>query len=229
MAASPRAPQRRKDRKSTQLAFGFPAERAACPGDGLPSRKQVAQQCSRHVFARPCNGSTVYRSPCAREDRRGKVLVRFKAVDTPTPVYSDKRSQSERPIIFIGHSFGGLIIKKAFLIAQNDKGHRFRETIFDRVIGFIFLGTPHRGAFISYPAILLAVFTRWQGSSTKLLELLRPKSDTNKALRQEFMEARQWWQQLCCVSEAVPETFLSVPLFTVSSSPSIPLPPGKDC
>ncbi|OTA55630.1 hypothetical protein K449DRAFT_376402 [Hypoxylon sp. EC38] len=50
-----------------------------------------------------------------------------------------------RPIIFIGHCFGGLIIQQAYTIA---KLHQIDEDflgIYDSITGIVFLGTPHHG------------------------------------------------------------------------------------
>lgn len=47
------------------------------------------------------------------------------------------------PIIFVAHSMGGLIVKKAFILGQNDE--HYRELI-RAVSGIVFLSTPHRGS-----------------------------------------------------------------------------------
>lgn len=47
------------------------------------------------------------------------------------------------PIIFVAHSMGGLIVKKAFILGQHDE--HYRELI-RAVSGIVFLSTPHRGS-----------------------------------------------------------------------------------
>ncbi|KAH8910523.1 WD40 repeat-like protein, partial [Coniochaeta sp. PMI_546] len=47
------------------------------------------------------------------------------------------------PIIFIAHSMGGLVVKKAYMLGKHDR--QFSELI-SKVFGIIFLATPHRGA-----------------------------------------------------------------------------------
>ncbi|KAK4228035.1 hypothetical protein QBC38DRAFT_454589 [Podospora fimiseda] len=55
----------------------------------------------------------------------------------------DNRDAQKRPIVFIGHSLGGLLIKQALKLAnQNTK---FRD-ISTSTKGIIFFGTPHRGS-----------------------------------------------------------------------------------
>ncbi|ROW16366.1 hypothetical protein VPNG_02765 [Cytospora leucostoma] len=50
--------------------------------------------------------------------------------------------QRQRPIIFIAHSLGGIVIKEFLHIASNT-GH---EALADCVCGILFLGTPHKGS-----------------------------------------------------------------------------------
>jgi hypothetical protein len=55
----------------------------------------------------------------------------------------ENSSSESRPIIFIGHSFGGIVISKALILAEN------KETYLDiatATIGLLFLGTPFRGS-----------------------------------------------------------------------------------
>ncbi|KAL8881152.1 MAG: hypothetical protein Q9198_001587 [Flavoplaca austrocitrina] len=47
------------------------------------------------------------------------------------------------PIIFVAHSMGGLIIKKAFILARSDEKY---SKIVSQVHGMLFLSTPHKGS-----------------------------------------------------------------------------------
>ena len=49
----------------------------------------------------------------------------------------------DRPLIFIGHCYSGLVIQKALLTARYDR-ERWKG-IYDSAIGLVFLATPHRG------------------------------------------------------------------------------------
>ncbi|CAN9391730.1 unnamed protein product [Alternaria alternata] len=53
------------------------------------------------------------------------------------------RTQESLPIILIGHSMGGLVIKKAYILARRDIA---TQALAARVQCLIFLATPHRGA-----------------------------------------------------------------------------------
>lgn len=46
-------------------------------------------------------------------------------------------------IVVIGHSMGGLVMKKAYILAKQDPMH---NTLAGRITAFYFLATPHRGA-----------------------------------------------------------------------------------
>ena len=47
------------------------------------------------------------------------------------------------PIVFVAHSMGGLVVKKAYLLGQNDETY---QDIVSSISAMIFLATPHRGA-----------------------------------------------------------------------------------
>ncbi|KAK5202612.1 hypothetical protein LTR41_011644 [Exophiala xenobiotica] len=58
----------------------------------------------------------------------------------------DKREESKeihRPLIFIAHSLGGIVVKQALFQARQESRY---QSIKDATIGLIFLGTPHRGS-----------------------------------------------------------------------------------
>jgi len=47
------------------------------------------------------------------------------------------------PIIFVAHSMGGLIVKKAFILGQHDEHY---QDLVQAITGMVFLSTPHRGS-----------------------------------------------------------------------------------
>lgn len=54
---------------------------------------------------------------------------------------------TDRPIIFVAHSLGGIVVKDALKFSQDQQGfqsHLF--SIFQHTYGVIFFGTPHRGS-----------------------------------------------------------------------------------
>ncbi|KAI0849478.1 TPR-like protein [Daldinia vernicosa] len=63
------------------------------------------------------------------------------------------RMGSQRPIIFLGHSLGGLVILYGLLYAESEEEFRYlpRQTV-----GFVSLGTPFRGTQMKWIAIVIA-------------------------------------------------------------------------
>ena len=48
-----------------------------------------------------------------------------------------------QPIIFVAHSMGGLVVKKAYVLGKHDGEY---SNIISKTQGIVFLATPHRGA-----------------------------------------------------------------------------------
>ena len=51
-----------------------------------------------------------------------------------------------RPIIFICHSLGGILVKKAIILAHERSDEPEYKDVLDNTKGIAFLGTPHRGS-----------------------------------------------------------------------------------
>ncbi|OAA41791.1 ankyrin repeat protein [Metarhizium rileyi] len=70
----------------------------------------------------------------------------------------------ERPVVFIGHSIGGLVVKMALVKASRDARY---ENILRECYGVAFFGTPHQGSgYFSMPSLA--------GSIQSLLQLSSP-------------------------------------------------------
>ncbi|TQV98530.1 NACHT and WD domain-containing protein [Cordyceps javanica] len=85
----------------------------------------------------------------------------------------------ERPIIMLGHSMGGLVIKKTFILAQDIPSwkHRIRS--------IFFLATPHRGS--NYAAILKNILTVSGAASTRqYIGDLTTSSQALKLINEDF-------------------------------------------
>ncbi|RDW73350.1 hypothetical protein BP6252_07257 [Coleophoma cylindrospora] len=121
---------------------------------------------------------------------------------------SRARQKSEnRPIIFIGHSFGGLIIKQAMVNAS--VGHTdLGDFIHQQARGFIFLGTPHKGSRLTAIGKRISLLGYWKGSSTNLLDNIEPESEVNRQLHEKFMNFLKnscRVENTLCIFEAVKE------------------------
>ncbi|KAK4032074.1 Alpha/Beta hydrolase protein [Parachaetomium inaequale] len=91
----------------------------------------------------------------------------------------DKREDDgtrRRPIVFIGHSLGGIIIKQALRTARNEP--RFVD-IADCTKGIVFFGTPHRGTdAANWGQLIASIKTASFGARPRFdwFKMLRPNS-----------------------------------------------------
>lgn len=91
------------------------------------------------------------------------------------------RRDATLPIVMIGHSMGGLVIKKAYILAKRDPTYR---SISDRFHTVFFIATPHRGAD---SAQLLANLLRVTplGNHSYLVDL-RKRSSSIESINDDF-------------------------------------------
>ncbi|KAL8654315.1 MAG: hypothetical protein Q9226_003490 [Calogaya cf. arnoldii] len=106
---------------------------------------------------------------------------------------NDERSTAQenlRPVVFICHSLGGIVFKKALVLAHQRS--TTYSNLLDRVQGVMFLGTPHRGSDVAYwMGFVARAFQTAQlgtGTNSKLLEALEKNSSTLSNISQEFVE-----------------------------------------
>lgn len=94
---------------------------------------------------------------------------------------------TSRPLVFVVHSLGGLVCKKATLLSQNSAEDHLHD-IFDSVRGIVFLGTPHKGAWLakwaSIPASALGFV---KSINTKLLDVLQSKNEILESIQEDFL------------------------------------------
>ncbi|UKZ68716.1 uncharacterized protein TrAtP1_009739 [Trichoderma atroviride] len=110
--------------------------------------------------------------------------------DLLTSIEGVRQTETERhrPVVLIGYSFGGLIIKQAMLMAHGDTSGKSQSAFSpDCAKGFIFLETPHLGSELTIFAKALSLLGYWQGASTALLEVIDPRSPENKSLHEIFL------------------------------------------
>jgi hypothetical protein len=68
--------------------------------------------------------------------------VREQAVNLLNRLASKREDAEERSIIFVAHSLGGIIVKRALVEAKLDDAYK---AIRDATYGIAFFGTPHQG------------------------------------------------------------------------------------
>ncbi|KPM45162.1 hypothetical protein AK830_g1415 [Neonectria ditissima] len=98
-------------------------------------------------------------------------------------------AEATRPIVFLAHSMGGLVVAKALTLAaaQPEKIEYMR--IFECFAGGIFFGTPFKGSSAQARALLLATFLEHVGGAipTQMVQLLEPGRDSLEELRRDFV------------------------------------------
>ncbi|KAI1104919.1 hypothetical protein F4804DRAFT_305447 [Jackrogersella minutella] len=99
-------------------------------------------------------------------------------------IQSIHMANPERPMIFIAHSFGGLLLKKALLLAKS----RARG-VAAMTKGIIFLGVPHSGSNAAFFAACLSCMAFFRGSSSYLLELMAVNGPGLLEIESEFYDA----------------------------------------
>jgi pimeloyl-ACP methyl ester carboxylesterase len=93
---------------------------------------------------------------------------------------------SSRPIIFVAHSLGGLVCKEAILQSRNNPEAHL-QSIFDCVKGIVFMGTPHRGSWMSdWAKIPARALSLLKSTNKYLLEILETDSKLLESLQHRF-------------------------------------------
>ncbi|KAI2603729.1 hypothetical protein GGR54DRAFT_622131 [Hypoxylon sp. NC1633] len=99
--------------------------------------------------------------------------------------------EQERPIVFVGHSLGGLVIKEA-LLRSSEYYHNQQDeelgSVFACTKGIVFLGTPHRGSTLTPYGQIVAKIAKLalQNPNDKLLQLLESESPIMERQRKSF-------------------------------------------
>ena len=105
--------------------------------------------------------------------------------------------------------------------ASADTNDEFCQAVAKNTQGLIFLGTPHKGAHLTFFGRVMSLFGHWTGASTSLLEVVRPHSNLNESLHRSFMRYLAGHcgpQNTVCVFETVSEAILGFPVIQVSAA-----------
>ncbi|KAG7289228.1 hypothetical protein NEMBOFW57_005593 [Staphylotrichum longicolle] len=117
-----------------------------------------------------------------------------------------------RPLVFLAHSMGGLVVAKALALAaqQRDKIEYMR--VIECFAGAIFFGTPFGGSSSQAKAYLLATFLEKVNRAvpSQLLQLLDPDRDSLEELRRDFVNLalKEPKAKLVCFYELEPTNYL---------------------
>ncbi|KAL4744666.1 WD40-repeat-containing domain protein [Aspergillus terricola var. indicus] len=98
----------------------------------------------------------------------------------------DLNNAASRPIIFVAHSLGGLVCKKAILRSRNNPDVHLRS-IFDSTKGVIFMGTPHKGSWMAdWAKISAGALGLVKSINKSLLDILRTSNQFLEAIQVDF-------------------------------------------
>lgn len=108
------------------------------PTDSLP--KRLRGTCSVRILA--YDYDTTYWTPEYLTERT--LLAQTPHLAQSLASFGHTTLDQSRPIIFIAHGLGGIVVKNALVLAAASDVPRVRQ-VFERTAGLIFLGTPHAG------------------------------------------------------------------------------------
>ncbi|MCJ1246579.1 hypothetical protein MMC30_003788 [Trapelia coarctata] len=141
------------------------------------------------------------------------------------------RKATERPIIFVAHSLGGLVVKRALLSSNAISGVRTEHlrSICVSTYGILFLGTPHKGADLASWGSFLewlckAVPKKALDTSPQLIDALKTNSETLQNIDRDFAQIMSRFH-LFFFHEAKPTDMKGTLRFIVeedSAAPTLP-------
>ncbi|MCJ1381268.1 hypothetical protein MMC17_004377 [Xylographa soralifera] len=92
----------------------------------------------------------------------------------------------KRPLIFVAHNLGGIVVKDAVNTARAERSHL--SPIFPATFGICFVGTPHRGSSKAALAETLSRITQMWGNTPNLqiLQALQYDAETLDRIQNTF-------------------------------------------
>jgi hypothetical protein len=100
--------------------------------------------------------------------------------------------EQKRPLIFICHSMGGLVVKKA--LVQAHEARNYYGSILDSTVGILFMGTPHYGSNIASLGRVVGQIANAVAVTpspvvrVKLLKNLELDSETLQTISRQFVQ-----------------------------------------
>lgn len=98
--------------------------------------------------------------------------------------HDDDTPLGHRPIIFVAHSMGGLVVKKAYVIGRQN--HHYADML-AQVGGIMFLSTPHRGS--AQASTLKTLLAATLGSQKTYISELKNNSTSIEDINEQFRDA----------------------------------------
>ncbi|KAK3305959.1 uncharacterized protein B0T15DRAFT_533930 [Chaetomium strumarium] len=107
-----------------------------------------------------------------------------------------------RPIVFVGHSLGGIIIKQALTLARNE--WKVYGDILTSTKGIVFFGTPHRGSDVTQWGEVIAnikAASFGTRARTPFFKFLRPNAKDLLDLSEDFRPIAQNYALVSFIEE----------------------------
>lgn len=99
----------------------------------------------------------------------------------------DLCNATSRALIFVAHSLGGLVCKRAILMSRNNPETHL-QSIFDALKGVIFMGTPHKGAWMAdWAKIPVSALGLVKSSNVVLLDFLQTNNQLLESVQVDFL------------------------------------------
>lgn len=145
------------------------------------------------------------------------------------------KKATERPIVFVCHSLGGLVVKRTLIYCQS-LSHQHTErlrSIYVSTYGILFLGTPHNGSDVAKWGTLLqsicsAVLPKkFLDTSPQLVEALKTNNETLQNINRLFLEIQGRFH-IYLFHESKPTDFKGTYHFIVDEDSAAPLIEGAE-
>ncbi|OLN82235.1 Ankyrin repeat domain-containing protein 17 [Colletotrichum chlorophyti] len=121
-------------------------------------------------------------------DLKVKTFMRDIAKSMLEGLQANRQGIRDRPIVFIGHSMGGLVIAKAITLAAETYREIFPR-MFECIAGCAFFGTPFGGAHVAAVASMLGDIGEQLGytKSSTLVKMMTPGDESLNELKGDFL------------------------------------------
>ncbi|MCJ1251391.1 hypothetical protein MMC30_008624 [Trapelia coarctata] len=145
-----------------------------------------------------------------------KVGVGDIAEDLLHKLWTKRQSAPDRPLLFVAHSLGGLVVKRAIVKARSIGRY---SLIHHSAKSFAFFATPHRGGFGAEVGQAAAGFVRRLGMNprTGIMEALRKDSHIAPEINNDFVDGQENYH-ICSFYECRPMPPLSALVVEKSSA-----------
>lgn len=145
------------------------------------------------------------------------------------------RKAGERPLIFVAHSLGGLLVKRALIYSADSSGVRTKHlrSIFVSTYGILFLGTPHPGSSVAewgsaLERLCRAVLPRnLIDTQPQLVDALRKDNEFLQDTDRQFLPLMSWFH-LYYFHEGRPTNLKGTPQYIVNETSASPMVPDVE-